>query len=65
MLLHVGDLVKMRKLHPCGNDLWRITYVGADIKMRCEKCERIVMLERPVFEKRMKKLVESVEETEA
>ena len=37
MLLHVGDIVKMRKPHPCGNDLWRITYVGADIKMRCEK----------------------------
>ena len=65
MLLHVGDLVKMRKPHPCGNDLWRITFVGADIKMRCEKCERIVMLERPVFEKRMKKLVQSAEETEA
>ena len=64
MLLHVGDLVKMRKPHPCGNDLWRITYVGADIKMRCEKCERIVMLERPVFEKRVKKLVQSAEETE-
>ena len=65
MLLHVGDLVKMRKPHPCGNDLWRITYVGADIKMRCEKCERIVMLERPVFEKRVKKLVQSAEENEA
>ena len=65
MLLHVGDLVKMRKAHPCGNDLWRITYVSADIKMRCEKCERIVMLERPVFEKRVKKLVESAGEAEA
>lgn len=57
MLLNVGDLVKMRKAHPCGNDLWRVTYVGADIKMRCEKCARIVMLDRPTFEKRMKKLV--------
>ena len=65
MLLHVGDVVKMRKAHPCGNDLWRITYVGADIKMRCEKCQRIVMLERPVFEKRVKKLVEASEEVEA
>lgn len=37
MLLHVGDIVKMRKPHPCGNDLWRITYVGADIKMRDRK----------------------------
>lgn len=62
MLLHVGDLVKMRKAHPCGNDLWKVTYVGADIKMRCEKCERIVMLERPVFEKRVKKIVQSAEE---
>lgn len=61
MLLHVGDIVKMRKPHPCGNDLWRITYVGADIKMRCEKCARVVMLERPVFDKRVKKLVASAE----
>ena len=65
MLLHVGDLVKMRKAHPCGNDIWKITYVGADIKMRCEKCERIVMLERPVFEKRVKKLIQSAEEAGA
>ena len=67
MLLNVGDRVKMRKAHPCGNDIWKITYVGADIKMRCEKCSRIVMLDRPTFDKRMKKLVESAnaEETEA
>ena len=65
MLLHVGDLVRMRKPHPCGNDVWKITYVGADIKMRCEKCERVVMLERPVFEKRMKKLLQSAEDAEA
>lgn len=62
MLLQVGDIVKMRKAHPCGNDLWKITYVGADIKIKCEKCERIVMLERPVFEKRLKKIVESVQQ---
>ena len=65
MLLHVGDRVRMRKTHPCGNDIWKITYVGADIKMKCEKCERIVMLERPVFEKRVKKLIEPAEEEQA
>ena len=65
MLLNVGDLVKMRKAHPCGNDLWTITYVGADIKMRCQKCARIVMLDRPTFEKRMKKIVESAVSEEA
>ena len=65
MLLNVGDIVKMRKAHPCGGDLWKITYVGADIKMRCETCGRIVMLERPVFEKRVKKLVQPAGEPEA
>lgn len=65
MLLHVGDVVKMRKSHPCGNDLWRITFVGSDVKMRCEKCQRIVMLDRAVFEKRVKKLIESAEAAEA
>lgn len=57
MLLNNGDLVKMRKTHPCGSDLWTITYVGADVKIRCEKCGRIVMLDRPTFEKRLKKIV--------
>lgn len=65
MLLNIGDLVKMRKSHPCGSDLWTVTYVGADIKMRCEKCGRIVMLDRPTFEKRLKKIISGVEETQA
>lgn len=57
MLLNIGDVVKMRKAHPCGSDLWTVTYMGADIKIRCEKCGRIVMLDRPTFEKRVKKIV--------
>lgn len=61
MLLNIGDLVKMRKPHPCGSDLWIVTYVGADVKIRCEKCGRIVMLDRPTFEKRLKKIVNSAE----
>ena len=56
MLLSVCDVVKMKKAHPCGSDLWRITFVGSDIKMRGEGCGRVVMLERPVFEKRVKRL---------
>ena len=64
MLLNIGDIVKMRKAHPCGGDLWKITFVGADIKMRCETCGRVVMLERPVFEKRVKKLMPRPEAAE-
>ena len=65
MLLNIGDLVKMRKAHPCGSDLWTVTFVGADIKIRCEKCGRIVMLDRPTFEKRLKKIVSGTEKEEA
>ena len=61
MLLNLGDIVKMRKSHPCGNDLWKVVYVGADIKIKCEKCARIVMPDRPTFEKRVKKIVESAQ----
>lgn len=65
MLLNVGDLVKMRKAHPCGSDLWTITFVGSDVKMRCEKCAHIVMLDRATFEKRLKKIVKSSNEENA
>jgi len=64
MLLHIGDIVKMKKSHPCGGDLWKVVFVGSDIKIRCETCGRIVMLERPVFEKRVKRIEKPAEATE-
>lgn len=65
MDIRLGDLVKMRKPHPCGSDTWTVTRVGADIKIRCQGCGRIVMLDRPVFEKRLKKIVSRAEEDSA
>jgi hypothetical protein len=62
MDIRLGDLVKMRKPHPCGGDLWTVTRVGADVKIRCQRCGRVVMLDRGVFEKRLKKIVSRVEE---
>lgn len=53
----LGDLVQMRKSHPCGSDQWIIIRVGADIKIKCQGCGRIVMLDRAVFEKRLKKVL--------
>jgi hypothetical protein len=52
----------MRKPHPCGSDVWTVIRVGADIKIRCQGCGRIVMLDRPVFEKRLKKILSRAEE---
>lgn len=55
--IRLGDLVQMRKTHPCGSDRWTVIRVGADIKIKCEKCARIVMMDRSDFIKRMKKRV--------
>lgn len=57
MLLSLGDVVMMRKKHPCGSDRWTVTRVGADIKIRCMGCAHVVMMDRPDFEKRVKKIV--------
>ena len=54
----LGDVVQMRKPHPCGSDVWTVIRTGADIKIRCKGCDRIVMMDRETFCKRKKRLVE-------
>ena len=56
--IRLGDIIQTRKPHPCGGDTWTVIRTGADIKIRCARCGRIVMLERDVFLKRRKKLIE-------
>jgi hypothetical protein len=53
----LGDRVMMKKEHPCGSGTWQVIRIGADIKIKCEGCGRIVMLDRPTFEKRLKKVI--------
>lgn len=55
---YVGDVVKMKKVHPCGSDLWEITRTGMDFGMKCKGCGRFVMLSRPKFEKAVKRIEE-------
>ena len=55
--IRLGDVVQMRKTHPCSSDQWTIIRIGADIKMKCLGCGRIVMLDRAVFVKRRKKVI--------
>lgn len=47
----------MKKAHPCGENMWQITRVGADIKIKCQKCGRSIMLSRIDFNKKLKKVV--------
>ena len=55
--LYIGDLVQMRKTHPCGGDRWEIVRVGADIRLLCEKCGRRVLLPRRKFARGVRKFV--------
>ena len=59
--VHVGDVVKMKKPHPCGSDEWQITRTGMDFGMNCCGCGHFVMLARGKFEKAAKAIVKSVE----
>lgn len=58
----LGDVVEMRKAHPCGAKEWTVIRTGADIKIRCSGCGRIVMLDREAFFKRVKRLVSRPED---
>ena len=53
----LGDVVRLRKAHPCGSYEWTVVGVGADISLKCLKCQRRVLLERSVFERRVKESV--------
>ncbi len=55
--VQVGDVVEMRKVHPCGSNRWQVYRIGADIGLRCLGCERRVMLPRRQFDKAVKKWI--------
>jgi len=51
--LLLGDVVRLRKAHPCGSREWQIDRVGADIGLRCQGCGRHLLLERRTLEARL------------
>lgn len=61
---YVGDVVRMKKSHPCGSYEWEITRTGMDFGLRCRGCGRFVMIPRPKFEKAVKGVLESAQTTE-
>lgn len=56
---HLDDVVQMKKKHPCGSDEWNVMRVGADFRIKCTGCGRVVMLPRMKFEKSVKRIVSS------
>ena len=57
MEIRLGDVVRLKKKHPCGGYEWQVTRLGADIGIKCLQCQRRVLLQRSVFERRVKSFV--------
>ena len=55
--IHLGDIVRLRKPHPCGSYEWEVVRVGTDVGLVCQTCGRRIMLPRGVFNKRFKTIV--------
>ena len=53
----LGSKVIMKKQHPCGTNLWEIVRIGADIKIKCLNCSRVILIPRLDFNKKLKKVV--------
>jgi len=53
----IGDVVRLRKPHPCGSYEWEVVRLGADIGIKCLKCRHRVLIARSDFERRVKELI--------
>ncbi len=60
----VGDTVMTKKPHPCGANEWLVTRIGADIKLKCTHCGRVIMMPRADFVKKFKKYLLRIGGTE-
>ncbi len=56
MDVRVGDLLTMKKPHPCGEHRWQVLRIGADFRMRCLGCGREVMAPRSKIERHIRKI---------
>ena len=59
--LKIGDTIRLKKSHPCGSYEWEIVRVGADIRIKCLKCEHTVLIERSVLERRIKAIIPQID----
>lgn len=60
----VGDIVKLKKQHPCGSHEWEILRVGADFRLKCMTCGHQIMIARKLVEKNTKGLQKKLEKPE-
>lgn len=55
----IGDVVRLKKKHPCGSDCWEVLRVGADFRMKCMGCAHQMMMARSIVTKNTKEIVKN------
>lgn len=56
MDIQVGDIVKLKKQHPCGSHEWEVLRIGADFRIKCLGCEHQIMIPRKSIEKSIREI---------
>ena len=54
--IQVGDIVRLKKQHPCGAKEWQVSRIGADFRLRCLGCGRQIMIARKLVEKNIREI---------
>jgi len=57
MNINPGDTIYLRKKHPCGSNEWEVISTGIDIRIKCLSCQRYLLIDRFVLERKIKSLV--------
>lgn len=59
MNINVGNIIKLKKQHPCGSHEWEVLRVGADFRLKCVGCGHQIMIARKIVEKNVKEIREN------
>ena len=56
MQFEIGDIIKLKKKHPCGSHEWEVLRTGADFRLKCQGCGHQIMIARKIVEKNVKQI---------
>lgn len=62
MDIRLGDVLRLKKGHPCGSQEWLVLRIGADFRLRCQGCGHEVMIAREKLEKRVRRILRDGQE---
>jgi hypothetical protein len=60
-MYNIGDYLRLRKKHPCGDDRWEILKAGVDMRLKCVTCKRVILIPRVKLTKQVKEVIRHLE----